>query len=40
MTNDELEKFRLHFSRCPNREVAPLSLSLSNDNDDAEEGVQ
>ena len=25
IANDELENFRLNFSRCPNRDVAPLN---------------
>ena len=28
ITNDELEKFRLTYSRCANRDVAPLSCKL------------
>ena len=28
IANDELEKFRLNFSRCTNRDVAPLSRQL------------
>ena len=27
VTNDELEKFRLNFSRCTNRDVAPIVKS-------------
>ena len=26
IANDELEKFRLNFSICTNREVAPISM--------------
>ena len=29
IANDELEKFRLNFSRCTNRDVAPLILNSS-----------
>ena len=27
--NDELEKFRINFSRCRNRDVAPLTLTFN-----------
>jgi len=29
-TDNELEQFRLNFSRCANREVAPLKLAMFN----------